>query len=97
MYRPIYAHHRVQHAEPWSWLTCSAFPFLAEFFPLVPPTLDAARGELCTLLAGLLLRFALTDVMMVGWTIHWKSGVVAIAVTVGIKESDCVSMSWQSS
>jgi len=93
----MYAQNRVQNAEPRSGLTCSAFPFLAEFFPFVPPTLDAARGELCKLLAGLLERDGEADVMMVGWTIHWKSGVVAIAVTVGIKEVACISISWQSS
>lgn len=63
--------------------TFSFFPFLVEFLPLLLPALGVAGTDFCVSLACALPRDGETDVMMVGWTIHCKSGVVEIAVTVG--------------
>lgn len=77
--------------------TCSVFPFLTAFFPLFPPSLGVAWWELCGSLACLLPRDGETDVIIVGWTIHWKSGVEEIAVTVGTNGVSWTLISWQSS
>lgn len=76
--------HRLSRAPNMQQMqkcTCSLLLFLAAHFPLFPAVL---------LLAGSLLS-ALpsdgdTDVMIVGWTIHCRSGVLEIAVTVGTNE-----------
>lgn len=57
--------------------TCSTFPFLAAFFALAPLLLAAVSP-----VSGLVADGE-TEVMMVGCTIHCKSGLVEIAVTVG--------------
>lgn len=77
--------------------TCSALPFLKAFFPLFPPSLGVAWRELCGSLACLLPSDGETDVIIVGWTIHWKSGVEEIAVTVGTNGVSSTVMSGQSS
>lgn len=74
MYRNTCRRHIYNDRE---YPTCSPFSFLVMFFALAPLLLAAvspvsgldADGE--------------TDVMMVGCTIHCKSGLVEMAVTVG--------------
>lgn len=70
-------HHRTARVPDTQTRTCSLLLFLAALFPLFPAFL---------LLLSALARDGDTDVMIVGWTIHCRSGVLEIAVTVGTNE-----------
>jgi len=61
--------------------TCSLLLFLPAHFPLLPAVLLFAGS-----LLSVLPRDGDPDVMTVGWTIHCRSGVLEIAVTVGTNE-----------
>lgn len=69
--------HRSARVPDTQTRTCSLLLFLAAHFPLFPALL---------VLLSALARDGDTDVMIVGWTIHCRSGVLEIAVTVGTNE-----------